>query len=149
MTNWIGEGVRAPDQNLLARKRLAELQSAAGEAASKDAWRYGGERAFSPSEVPLDIYGFTVASCERGDIRQTPEGLIVHGDDSRWPVPVEATTNSSNAAFENLYDAVFFGKPVLRSGRWGQATIEVLLAIMQSARERREIRLDHQVPSPE
>jgi len=30
------------------------------------------------------------------------------------------------------------------NGRWGTATLEVVLAIMQSAREHREIRLPHQ-----
>jgi hypothetical protein len=31
-----------------------------------------------------------------------------------------------------------------RYGRWGTATLEVVLAIMQSAREHREIMLSHQ-----
>ncbi|MDA1216057.1 MAG: hypothetical protein O2812_04205 [Chloroflexi bacterium] len=32
-------------------------------------------------------------------------------------------------------------------GRWGKVTLEVSLAVMQSARERREVTLKHQVAS--
>jgi phthalate 4,5-cis-dihydrodiol dehydrogenase len=37
----------------------------------------------------------------------------------------------------------------VHDGRWGRATVEVALAIQQSARERREINLDHQVAAPD
>ena len=47
------------------------------------------------------------------------------------------------------YQAVVDDHPVWHDGRWGTATMEVVLAIMQSARERREIPMSHQVPSPD
>jgi predicted dehydrogenase len=50
---------------------------------------------------------------------------------------------------QELYDAVTQDRPVYHDGRWGMATLEVCLAIMQSARERREIMLSHQSPIPE
>lgn len=37
------------------------------------------------------------------------------------------------------------GKPLFHDGRWGMATLEVCLAMIQSAKERREIMLTHQV----
>jgi phthalate 4,5-cis-dihydrodiol dehydrogenase len=48
-----------------------------------------------------------------------------------------------------LYNAVVLDKPIRHTGAWGMATLEVCLAIMQSAKERREIVLAHQVPAPE
>ena len=36
---------------------------------------------------------------------------------------------------------------MFHDGRWGEATLEVVLGIMQSARERREIYMSHQVPT--
>jgi phthalate 4,5-cis-dihydrodiol dehydrogenase len=36
---------------------------------------------------------------------------------------------------------------MLHDGRWGQATIEVCLAILQSSAERREITMARQVPT--
>jgi len=41
--------------------------------------------------------------------------------------------------------AIRSGKPPLHDGRWGKATVEVALAILRSAREGREIALEHQV----
>jgi hypothetical protein len=37
------------------------------------------------------------------------------------------------------------GRPVFHDGRWGEATLEVCLGILQSAAERREISMSHQV----
>jgi phthalate 4,5-cis-dihydrodiol dehydrogenase len=42
-----------------------------------------------------------------------------------------------------------YGKPVLHSGRWGLATLEVCLAIMQSAAAHRDIPMQHQVAVPD
>ena len=40
------------------------------------------------------------------------------------------------------------GRKPAHDARWGKATLEVALAIQQSARERREITLAHQVAVP-
>jgi phthalate 4,5-cis-dihydrodiol dehydrogenase len=48
-----------------------------------------------------------------------------------------------------LYNAVVLEKPIRHTGPWGMATLEVCLALMQSAKERKEIFLEHQVPAPE
>jgi hypothetical protein len=40
------------------------------------------------------------------------------------------------------------GRLVFRDRRWGKATLEVVLAIAQSAAEKRELTLKHQVPVP-
>jgi len=37
------------------------------------------------------------------------------------------------------------GRPPLHDGTWAMATLEVCLAILQSARDRRDITLRHQV----
>ena len=41
------------------------------------------------------------------------------------------------------------GSRPVHDGRWGKATLEVALAIQQSAKEQREITLHHQVPVPD
>jgi phthalate 4,5-cis-dihydrodiol dehydrogenase len=38
---------------------------------------------------------------------------------------------------------------MLHDGRWGMATVEVQQAIIESARQRKEIQLRHQVAVPE
>jgi phthalate 4,5-cis-dihydrodiol dehydrogenase len=90
-------------------------------------------------------FGLLVVSCEHGDIRQTPEGLMVYGDDERWPIPLEPGVSGRDLMIGELYDAVVNGKAPLHSGRWARATLEVSLAVLESARTRREVLLSQQV----
>jgi phthalate 4,5-cis-dihydrodiol dehydrogenase len=94
-------------------------------------------------------FGITVVGCERGNIRQSPEGLIVYDDEGMHEVPVRGAGATGLVELRELYNAINFGVPISHDGRWGMATLEVQLAIMQSGRERREIMLTHQVPAPD
>jgi hypothetical protein len=87
-----------------------------------------------------------VVSCEHGDVRQTPTALRVYGDEKVWEVPVASGERGRAAELEELYEAVVNHRPVFHDGRWGEATLEVVLGIMQSARDHREIAMSHQVP---
>ena len=49
---------------------------------------------------------------------------------------------------DQLYEAVVNGRRPCADGRWGKATVEVVLAVLASAQERREVFLAHQVPLP-
>jgi phthalate 4,5-cis-dihydrodiol dehydrogenase len=46
---------------------------------------------------------------------------------------------------DDICAAIRSGRRPVHDGRWGKATVEVALAIQQSARERREVTLAHQV----
>jgi phthalate 4,5-cis-dihydrodiol dehydrogenase len=46
---------------------------------------------------------------------------------------------------DDMRIAIRSGHPPVHNGRWGKATLEVALAILQSAREGREVALEHQV----
>jgi hypothetical protein len=98
--------------------------------------------------LPNDL-GILIASCEKGDIRQSQFGLFVHSDQGTKDVPLLSTGPSRRAELEELYSAVVLDKPIRHSGPWGLATLEVCLAIMESAKQRKEIFLSHQVPAPE
>ena len=50
---------------------------------------------------------------------------------------------------DELLGAIERDRPVIRDGRWGKATLEVCLAILQSSREKREVQLSHQVAIPD
>lgn len=151
LTSWVGEMPRDAAWNRGARARLGAMAAAGSEDGAKESWRFGN--AASPAgetaDEPHVLFGITVASCERGDIRQTPRGLAVYRDDGVDEIPVANETNYSAAALENVYDALVYGKPLLRDGRWGAATIEVLSAIAASSSERSEMLLSHQVASVE
>jgi phthalate 4,5-cis-dihydrodiol dehydrogenase len=136
------------------RKSLVE--GTRNENADKDEMRIGGsfereirDRSKPKPWLPNDL-GILIATCESGDIRQSQYGLYVHSDEGTKDVPLMGGGGPSRRAeLEELYNGVVLDKPIRHSGPWGMATLEVCLAIMQSAKERKEIFLSHQVPAPE
>jgi phthalate 4,5-cis-dihydrodiol dehydrogenase len=129
------------------------------ETSEKQAMRIGGDqeriifrRAEPEPWVPEDM-GMAIASLDRADLRQSRFGIYVHSDAGKEEIDVLARrpmgVSQRRAELEELYDAVVLGKPLWHDGRWGMATLEVCLAMMQSARERTEIMLRHQVPVPD
>jgi predicted dehydrogenase len=132
------------------------------EEKAKEAMRFGGKREgeFSHDAAVAEdrarrgihgasghFFGVTLATCERGDIRQSPGGIYIYGDEGQKELPVTGEGASRISELKELYDSVTENRPVYHDGRWGMATLEVCLAIMQSARERREILLTHQSPT--
>ncbi len=103
----------------------------------------GGWDESSPRRNPF--FGITIVTCERGVLRQHPDGITLYGAQGRREVSVEAHRGRASELLE-LHDAVAGNRPTLLDARWGMATTEVCLAILQSSRERREVRLSHQVP---
>jgi hypothetical protein len=62
---------------------------------------------------------------------------------------VEGLHEERFAELDAMYQAVTQNRPVAHDARWGMGNLEVVLAIMQSGRERREIMMSHQCPSYE
>jgi phthalate 4,5-cis-dihydrodiol dehydrogenase len=137
--------------------RKSLLDGTRDENADKDAMRIGGanEQEVLSRGIPGRVWlpndlGILVATCERGDIRQSQHGLYVHSDQGTKDVPlVGGGGPSRRGELIELYNAVVLDQPIRHTGPWGMATLEVCLAIMQSAKERREIMLSHQVPAPQ
>src|SRR5919106_869928 len=92
------------------------------------------------------IYGLTLVSCEKGDMRQSPDGVYLYTENGCRQIPCPAFLDRGEA-LSRLVEAVNEHRPVLTDGRWGKRTLEVLLAILQSSRAGREITLAHQVSS--
>ena len=126
----------------------------------KDELRYGGARqevrlqrgggATTRGARYLGDLGVLLLSCERGMVRQSPQGIYVYNDVDgvREEVIDDSTLAANDPTLQEAYDGIVLGKPIFHDGRWGMATLEVQLALMQSARERREILLSHQVAVP-
>jgi predicted dehydrogenase len=108
-----------------------------GWGAQRQQWRGGGHQRF---------YGLTVVSCERGEMRQSEDGIYIYGDEEVREVPIGEAMFGRQAEVTELYNGVVHGKPIFHDGRWGEATLEVCLGILQSAAERREVLMAHQVP---
>lgn len=125
-----------------------KLRDAAGdESALKQGGHYGGARGRDISVRPASnhpFYGLTLVSCELGDIRQSPDGLLVYGPEEKREVPLVKGLRGRDHILTELHDAIVDGKPPLHDGHWGRANLEVCLAVLESGRERKEIYLSHQ-----
>jgi phthalate 4,5-cis-dihydrodiol dehydrogenase len=127
--------------------------SAEEEAALKETLRYTGRpRAAAPPDRSAGDehapFGLTLVTCERADLRQSPGGLYVYDEQGRREVPVPRDELRGEAELEELYQAVVHDRPILHDGRWGQATLEVTLGILESAREGKEVFMRHQTAVP-
>lgn len=96
----------------------------------------------------INWFGVTLASFERGDLRQSPNGLYIYDDHGRREVPVEGARGVGTIEMQEMHDAIFADAPIIHDGRWATATLEVALAIVRSGRERREVMLSHQCALP-
>ncbi|WP_207955884.1 Gfo/Idh/MocA family oxidoreductase [Rubrobacter marinus] len=153
ITFGIGEGGPLVTSDVYGRSRKLIRKSGGSDAevALKDAAGYGGERAknYAKTEPHHPFFGLTVVSCERGDIRQSPDGLLVYGPEEKEEVILPKDVTGRDALIGELYEAVANDEAPLHDGRWGRANIEVCVAALESARERKEVYLSHQTPVPE
>lgn len=157
--DWIGEGgqQKVPQAYGEARRRLRTISSPDEEVALKASFTYGGanQRLRQPGPEGTapkyhDHFGILIASCDKADIRTSPEGLTIYGDDEvqRVTVPFGRGGGRKATVLDELYDAVVLEKPLIHDGRWALGTLELCLAVLESSRERREVFLSHQTPPP-
>ena len=150
-----GIGDRLYTEEEAVRARRAFRAGQADDAAAKEQLRAttrsgrehpAGERAKLAGGG--NWFGILLVSCERGNLRQSPGGVLVYDDDGHHEVPVQGSGAAGIIELQELHAAVTRGVPISHDGRWGMATLEVCLAMLESARERREIMLSHQCPTP-
>src|SRR6266571_1850630 len=97
----------------------------------------------------LSDLGLLVVSCEHGEMRQAPAGIYIYGGAETTEMPLTETRGAYAPELDELYEALVYGNPVLHSGSWGLATLEVCLALIQSATAHRDILMQHQVAVPD
>jgi phthalate 4,5-cis-dihydrodiol dehydrogenase len=91
--------------------------------------------------------GPLVVTFEHGDMRLTPTGLRIYDEEKSRDIPIGTETDGRHGIADQLYEAVVNGRRPSANGSWGKATLEVLLAVFASARERQEVFLSHQMPA--
>jgi len=133
-----------------ARRRLRLVSSSEDEAALKQARNYGG--ADYPGSLEShaadrwhEHFGLVLVSCERADLRPMPNGVMVYDDEQASWEPLAKPLIPRAEVIDELYTAIVDGRKPLHDGKWAMATLEVCLAMLQSAREGGEIALKHQV----
>ncbi len=136
-----------------ARRNLKRAANADEEAALKNARSYGG--ADYPKRASVggttedarwhEHFGWVLVSCECADLRPLPTGVMIYGDAEAHLDPLPRPRIPRAEVVDEIYDAIVHRRAALHDGKWAMATLEICLAVLQSAREQREITLVHQV----
>ncbi len=147
---WIGELGRPKDPTRYgaARTALRALGGSADEAALKSARTYGG-RDWRPEDGATpphhEHFGFVLVCCDRADLRLTPDGVMVYADAERRLRAVPPPEIPRVRVIDELCGALFESRPPIHNGEWTMATMEVCLALLESAEARCEVPLRLQV----
>jgi phthalate 4,5-cis-dihydrodiol dehydrogenase len=140
LMGWIGEMGQKKDPGAHGASRKA-LKDAPDEMLAKTARNYGGPE-FNPAQpVAHQHFGVFIVSCEKADLRPLPHGVMIYADDERRLDPLQPPILPRVEVIDELYAAVVEGSAPLHDGEWGMATLQVCLAILESARDGKEILL--------
>lgn len=152
---WIGEmGVpKRPQDYGSARRKLAALGSTEDEAQLKSAGTYGGKNyshSAARSEKPAAClahqhFGSFLISCEKADLRPTPHGIQIYGDEAQEFRPLPAPVAPRLEVIDELHAAIYAGTPCLHNGSWAKGTLEICLAMLESHDSSKDVTLLHQV----
>ncbi len=137
--SWnIGEGgeVRAPSTSVRRSRLKGPVEPGA---------QYGRGQGGSGEkpERRQPFYGLTVVSCERGVLRQSPDGVFIYDETGCREVLCD-TAPPVLRDFAELAAAVAEDRAPFPDGNWGKATLEVCLALLESSQKSQEVRLSHQ-----
>jgi phthalate 4,5-cis-dihydrodiol dehydrogenase len=93
------------------------------------------------------FFGLTVVNCERGALRQSPDGVYVYDANGRREIACSTGYRRGTAELMELADALAEERAPFLDAAWGRATLEVCVGIIESAAQRRELELQYQVPA--
>jgi phthalate 4,5-cis-dihydrodiol dehydrogenase len=151
LMNGIGEmgQPKATGAHQATRQKLAVVLDEGVEAAQKAQRNYGGSDYVLATEAPAPAFqhfGPVIVSCDGADLRLTPYGVEVHDGQGVWPLDLPVPAVPRSEVIDELWSVAREGRTPVHGGAWSRATVEVCLAILASARDRRTIDLQLQTP---
>jgi phthalate 4,5-cis-dihydrodiol dehydrogenase len=119
---------------------------AAAEVAHKATRNYGGaDYRPPPAATAHQHFGTIIVSCAAADLRPLPTGVMIYQDGAARLEPLAPPRVPRAEVIDEIYSAVVHDVPPLHGGPWAAATLEVLLAMLRSARDGSEVALARQV----
>ncbi|APX90820.1 hypothetical protein BV394_14780 [Brevirhabdus pacifica] len=120
------------------------LRRASGAAARPED-ELKAKRARAKSAIGSDAphqphFGLTLVSCEKGDMRQSPDGLLIYTADGCEEVPLDNSRTPRELVLDE-FAAAIGGEPPLHDGFWGASIVSVCDAVLESARTGRPVAL--------
>jgi phthalate 4,5-cis-dihydrodiol dehydrogenase len=135
---WIGEMGQKKDPSAYGAMRAALRGD---ELTLKNARNYGGAQFTQTEPVAHQHFGVFIVSCEKGDLRPLPNGVMIYGDQKKHLEEVPTPTIPRAEVVDELYAAVVEGRAPLHDGEWAMATLQVCLALLDSAHSGKEVLL--------
>ncbi len=94
------------------------------------------------------FFGWTMVSCEGGDIRQSQTGLYIYTERGREERPLRMDLTTRDPVIEEFVETVAGRRRALHDGRWARANLEICAATVESSRTGKEVTLKYQVAVP-
>jgi phthalate 4,5-cis-dihydrodiol dehydrogenase len=137
---WVGE--MGQTKTPYAGSFRPQFKTQDDETAYKNARNYGGTDFRPPGETTVhQHFGILLVSCERADLRPVPNGVMIYQNGTARLDAIPSPRVPRAEVIDELYDAVVRGKAPLHDAVWGMATVEVLLAMLQSAHDGADVSL--------
>lgn len=126
-----------------ARQQMAEYASPQAEQAAKRSRTFGGaaNRNLPPAH---EHFGPVIVSCTAGALRLTPTGVWSYTAEGARFVECPMRLAPRTGVVDALHGAMRRGVPPRQNGRWGLASLEICLAMLDSARRGGAVQLRHQ-----
>lgn len=97
-----------------------------------------------------DFFGLTLVSGDKGDIRQSPEGIYLYTEQGRREIAVPKEGSSAGVGeLLELMSCLREDRQAFPDAHWGRATLECVLAILESGRRGEQVALQHQTAVPD
>lgn len=150
LVGWIGEtGYRKdPSRYSTARATRRSGLTESEEVQQKRERTYGMAKANANPPDAHNQFGLVVASCDGADLRPLPDGVMVYDNSRAWIDQLPAPIVPRSEVIDEFCDAIDGARAPLHTGEWAKATLEVCLAIVDSAKSGAEVNLEHQVGVP-
>jgi phthalate 4,5-cis-dihydrodiol dehydrogenase len=108
-------------------------------------WGGGEDRASLPRQP---FFGLTIVSCERGLVRQSPDGVYVYDANGRREVSCVQPVKRGESEVRELIASIAENRAPVLDAYWGRATLEACVAMLESSKQQREIELLYQAVLP-
>jgi phthalate 4,5-cis-dihydrodiol dehydrogenase len=133
-------GAPKPIAHGAARRSLAKAEDEAR--ARTETFAYGAASAGMPPHQPH--FGVTIVTCAEGDMRASADGVTIYGRDGMREIRIPRGDGmpGRRELLDDMRVAMRSGDSPVHDGRWGKVSVEIALAILQSAREGRDVALD-------
>lgn len=126
-----------------ARRALMTVSSPEEEARLKSGRTYGTVDAPSPAPH-AEHFGPVIVSCERADLRLTPDGVEVWGDLEKTFVPAPPDPSPRAPVLKAVYNSLRGHGAPRQVDDWGRASLEICHAILRSADDGGFVELEYQ-----